>query len=93
MIRRCEAVSANKISMPINQLSIREQLAAATNTSSKYWEDLDGPDSGVGVDYWFRDRRTGAEAYVNVDQNHLTICVEGEIVFVGSRNGQGDHAG
>jgi len=33
-------------------------------------EDLDGPDSGVGVgvDCWFQHRETGAEAYANLDQ-------------------------
>ncbi len=47
------------------------------------WEGLDGPDSGVGVDYWFRQRETGAEAYANLDQDHLTISVGGEKVYDG----------
>ena len=44
---------------------------------------INGPDSGVGVDYWFKHRTTGAEAYANLDQDHLTISVEGDRVFDG----------
>jgi len=39
------------------------------------WEDLDGPDNRVGVDYWYRNRTTGAEVYANLDQDYLTISV------------------
>ena len=31
-----------------------EVLASVTNTSADDWESLDGPDCGVGVDYWYR---------------------------------------
>ena len=61
--------------------SILQKLAILTYTREDDWEALDGPDSGVGVDYWFRHRTTGAEAYANLDQDHLTISVEGERVF------------
>jgi hypothetical protein len=61
--------------------TILEHLAAATNTSANDWDHIDGPDSGVGIDHWFRHRRTGAEAYANLDQDHLTISVEGVPVF------------
>jgi hypothetical protein len=57
--------------------SILQKLAFLTNTHEDDWEYLDGPDSGVGVDYWFRHRTTGAEAYANLDQDHLTVSVEG----------------
>ena len=56
--------------------SVLQKLAFLTHTHEEDWEDLDGPDSGVGVDYWFRHRTTGAEAYANLDQDHLTISVE-----------------
>ena len=45
------------------------------------WESLDSPDSGVGVDYWYRHRGTGQEAYLNLDQYHLAISVAGERVY------------
>jgi len=65
------------------QPSILQKLAVLTHTHEGDWEDVNGPDSGVGVDYWFRHRTTGAEAYANLDQDHLTISVEGDRVFNG----------
>ena len=59
-----------------------QKLAFLTHTHEDDWEDLDGPHSGVGVDYWFRHGTTGAEAYANLDQDHLTISVEGD--YLGS---------
>jgi hypothetical protein len=67
--------------MKSKQPSILDRLACSTNTSASDWEELDGPESGVGVDYWFRHRKTGAEAYANLDQDHLRISVEDEVVF------------
>ena len=59
-------------------------LASVTGTRARDWQSLDGPDSRVGVDYWFRHRKTGQEAYVNLDQDHLTISVDGESVYNGN---------
>lgn len=64
-------------------LTILERLAEATGTLEKDWEDLAGPDSGVGVDFWYRHRKSGAEAYLNLDQDHLIISVDGERVYDG----------
>jgi len=58
-----------------------EVLASVTRTSADDWESLDGPDSGVGVDYWYRHRGTGQEAYLNLDQDHLTISVDGAKLY------------
>src|ERR1035437_9741401 len=58
-----------------------EVLASVTHTSSEDWESLDGTDSGVGVDYWYRNRGTGVEAYLNRDQDHLNISVDGEKLY------------
>jgi len=58
-----------------------EVLASVTHTSADDWESLDGPDSGVGVDYWYRHRGTAKEAYLNLDQYHLTISVAGQRVY------------
>ena len=67
--------------MPNEFASPLEVLASVTHTSSEDWESLDGPDSGVGVDYWYRNRGTGAEAYLNRDQDHLNISVDGEKLY------------
>lgn len=48
-------------------------LCDATATGPDDWIAIDGPESGVGVDYWYRNKSTGAEAYVNDDQGHITI--------------------
>jgi hypothetical protein len=58
-----------------------EVLASVTHTSADDWESLDGPDSGVGVDYWYRHRGTGKEAYLNLDQHHLTVSVGDQRVY------------
>jgi hypothetical protein len=67
--------------MPNESPSPLEVLVTVTHTSAEDWGSLDGPDSGVGVDYWYRHRGTGQEAYLNLDQDHLTISVAGERVY------------
>ena len=67
--------------MPNEYASPLEVLTSVTHTSADGWESLDGPDSGVGVDYWYRHRGTGKEAYLNLDQDHLTISVDGENLY------------
>ena len=67
--------------MPNQFASPLEVLASVTHTSTDDWESLDGLDSGVGVDYWYRHRGTGKEAYLNLDQDHLTISVADRRVY------------
>ena len=69
------AAMPNEIASPL------EVLASVTHTSADDGESLDGPDSGVGIDYWYRHRGSGAEAYLNRDQDHLTISVDGEKLY------------
>lgn len=52
-----------------------------TLTGQNNWKELDGPDSGCGVDYWYKSGES--EAYINTDQDHCTISVNGESVFSG----------
>lgn len=49
------------------------------------WEEIDGPDSGVGIDHWFRNEQ-GEEAYINDDQSFLTIQKDGETVWSGDES-------
>ena len=67
--------------MPNEFASPLEVLASVTHTSADDWESLDGPDSGVGVDFWYRHRGTGQETYLNLDQDHLSISVTGQQVY------------
>ena len=62
--------------------SVPQMLAWVTHTSAGDWEPLDGPDSGVGVDYRYRHGGTAEEAYLNLDQDHRTLAVDGERLFV-----------
>ncbi|HXP59778.1 MAG TPA: hypothetical protein VN829_04755 [Dongiaceae bacterium] len=75
IIRRLMAAMPNEFASPL------EVLASTTRTSAGDWESLDGPDSGVGVDYWYHHRGTGEEAYLNLDQFHLTISVADERIY------------
>ena len=67
--------------MPDQFAAPLEVLASVTHMSAEDWEDLDGPDSSVGVDYWYSHRGSGAEAYLNCDQDHLTISVDGDKLY------------
>jgi hypothetical protein len=67
--------------MPTEIAPPLEVLASVTQTLVDDWEDLDGPDSGVGVDSWYRHCGTGKEAYLNLDQDHLTISVGDRRVY------------
>ena len=51
-------------------------------TKKKRWVLLEQQDSGTGVDYWYEHGET--TAYVNHDQNWLTVNVGGEAYFVGT---------
>ena len=53
-----------------------EELSGLTN-----WEEVNGYDSGVGIDYWFSS--DGHEAYVNDDQGYLTITIDDDLVWEG----------
>ena len=67
--------------MPNQLASPLEVLTSLTQTSADDWQSLDGPDSGVGVDYWYRHRGSGKEAYLNLDQDHLAISVDEEKLY------------
>lgn len=44
------------------------------------WKEVNGPDSRVGVDYWFVSK-SGSEANINIDQDVLTLTIDGEMVY------------
>ena len=56
-------------------------------TGISRWKEVNGPDSGVGLDYWYR--ADGHEAYVNIDQGFMTVSVDEEVVFQGSADQAG----
>jgi hypothetical protein len=50
-----------------------KELCRQTGTKPKSWKAVDGPETGVGVEYWFEHKRTGETVYVCDDQGHITI--------------------
>lgn len=45
-------------------------------TGKKNWVCIDGPDSHVGIDHWFKSGNK--EAHINIDQDAVTVCINGD---------------
>jgi hypothetical protein len=58
-------------------------LARLTDTKSTDWKEVGGPETRCGLDYYYRDSRD-CDAYINVDQSCVTICVNDETLFSGN---------
>jgi hypothetical protein len=67
--------------MVVRFASPLQVVASLTHSSADYWESLDGPDSGVGADNWYRHGGSGADAYLSPDQDHLTVSVADQRVY------------
>jgi hypothetical protein len=63
-------------------LDLAGLLAELTGTDPSAWEEVEGPESGCGLDYWYCHAMSG-EAYVNVDQTCITVSIEGEKIYEG----------
>lgn len=57
-------------------MGIKKQVAAQTGTREKDWEFIDGPETGVGVEYWLYNEKEDLEAYVCDDQGVVSISVD-----------------
>jgi hypothetical protein len=57
-------------------------LAVLTGTRARAWKSQNGPDTRCGVDYYYA-HSSGKEAYINIDQGHFTVAVDGETIFSG----------
>ena len=60
-------------------------LAAITgDTRPKAWHEIEGPDSGVGLDYWYTHYKYG-DVYINVDQGMMkvSVCDSDEVLYEG----------
>lgn len=66
--------------MTINSFNLPHILEKLTGSND--WQELQGPNSGCGLDYWFKSG--DSEAYINIDQDHCTISVDDSPVFSGS---------
>lgn len=43
-------------------------------SAERGWEEIHGPSSGTGAEYWFRNEALGKDAYVCIDQGELQAC-------------------
>lgn len=59
-------------------MSIKSVLGKLTG---KKWTITNGPETGVGVEYYFKSGKS--EAYVCEDQGFLSISVDGDLIFSG----------
>ena len=59
----------------LRQTDWQAMLAAKTGTQAEAWEEIDGPDGGVGVDYWYRHEANDWTAYIVADQDDISISV------------------
>jgi len=50
-------------------------IADLTGTASTEWVDTDGPDSRVGVSYWYVNQTHNLTAYISNDQQHVSIDI------------------
>jgi hypothetical protein len=50
---------------------VRMDLATHTNTKQTDWEATEGPETGVGAEYWYINRSAGQMAYVCLDQGEI----------------------
>lgn len=72
----------NKSACQVVTFDMEGLLAALTGTRAKAWKQQSGPDTRCGVDYYFA-HSSGKEAYINVDQGHFTVSMDGETIFSG----------
>ena len=54
-------------------MSLLHELCYKTDTTPSDWEQLDHPDSGVGIEKWYRNIHTEDEYYCCDDQGEITI--------------------
>ena len=69
--------------MEIVKFNFPKLLARLTDTFAIVWDEEPGPDTHCGLDYYYRNRDTGHEAYINVDQEYVDISIDGFCVYGG----------
>lgn len=50
-----------------------KQLCEETGTKPEAWEEVNGPETGVGIERWFFNEELGTGYYTCDDQGHITI--------------------
>lgn len=52
-------------------MDVLKLLEERTETPAAQWESIDGPETGTGVEYWYRNETAGLTAYICIDQGEL----------------------
>lgn len=59
------------------EISVYEELVQLYGGDVNDWDPIDyGLDSGVGADFWYKNKHTGQVVYVNEDQDYRTFSGE-----------------
>jgi len=53
-------------------MSALDHVVADSGLPAAEWTSIDGPETGVGAEYWYRHEPTGKTAYVCIDQGECT---------------------
>ncbi|WP_321935183.1 hypothetical protein [Paraburkholderia sp. J8-2] len=53
---------------------VKAFVAERSGTSAADWEFFDGPETGVGTEYWLASEADSLEAYVCIDQGEVVSC-------------------
>jgi hypothetical protein len=67
--------------LSVSSVNYEKMLAELTSTSEKDWSSIDGPETGVGEDYWYTNAKTRQEVYINNDQGFVVVEMDGELMI------------
>lgn len=56
-------------------MNLRRLAAEMTDTKTRDWSFVDGPESGVGCDYWLEHKSGELGLYANLDQGEWSFEV------------------
>lgn len=79
-IENMENMESVNIEVDGNIFNFRIFLLKMTGDDS--WEESDGYDTGVGLDYYY-ENDDGQVAYINVDQDYMTLNIDGDERYSG----------
>ena len=54
-------------------MTATKYLCEETNTNESDWEEVSGPETGVGIEHWFESVHDSSLVYVVDDQGDFTI--------------------
>lgn len=66
----------------VMHLDLTGLVAELTESNPAAWEEVEGPDSGCGLGYWYHHPEEGV-AYVNVDQACVTVSIRDQKIYEG----------